>query len=59
LEDHSSAVAAPIFNHLGKVTAGLSIAGLETRFHKERLPFLIDNVVAAANEISVELGWII
>lgn len=57
LEDHSSAVAAPIFNHLGKVTAGLSIAGLDTRFNQERLPFLIENVVAAADEISVELGW--
>lgn len=57
LEDDSSAVAAPIFSHRGGVTAGLSIAGLETRFHGERLPVLIEQVMAAADEISAKLGW--
>lgn len=57
LEDHSSAVAAPIFDHAGKVVAGLSIAGPESRFREERLPVLIDRVKSAADKISRQLGW--
>lgn len=57
LEDYSSAVGAPIFDHSGQVIAGLSIAGLTTRFGSDRLPLLIEKVREAALEISEKLGW--
>lgn len=57
LEDYSSAVGAPIFDYSGHVTAGLSIAGLTTRFSPDRLPLLIEKVQEAAAEISEKLGW--
>jgi IclR family transcriptional regulator, KDG regulon repressor len=57
LEDYTSAVAAPIFNHKGEITAGLSVAGPEARFQKEQLPRLIEKVTEAAQEISQKLGW--
>ncbi|WP_027416358.1 IclR family transcriptional regulator [Aneurinibacillus terranovensis] len=58
LEDHTSAVAVPIFNHAGEVAAGLSIAGPEGRFKQERLPQLVEKVKQAANQISQKLGWV-
>ncbi|HJV47091.1 MAG TPA: IclR family transcriptional regulator [Bacillota bacterium] len=57
LEDHTSAVAAPIFDYTGQMVAGLSIAGPDVRFKDERLPELIKKVKEAANEISKKLGW--
>ncbi|WP_018131856.1 IclR family transcriptional regulator [Effusibacillus pohliae] len=57
LENDSSAVAAPIFDHRGRVAAGLSIAGPTTRFQPEHLPALTKKVMGAAHEISRKLGW--
>jgi DNA-binding IclR family transcriptional regulator len=56
LENYTSAVAAPIFNHKGEVTAGISIAGLDVNYQEEKLPPLVEKVKAAAREISRKLG---
>lgn len=57
LENYTSALAAPIFDHRGQVIAGLSIAGPDVRFQNERLPELKVKVMGASEEISRKLGW--
>ncbi|WP_046174817.1 IclR family transcriptional regulator [Domibacillus indicus] len=57
LEDHSSAIAAPIFNHKGDVIAGLSLAGPEVRFQdKAHVKEMIEKLTEASRQISAELG---
>ncbi|RCK09742.1 hypothetical protein DT075_34875 [Bacillus licheniformis] len=48
LEDYTSAIAAPIFNHKREVAAGISIAGFEARFQKDRLA--VHLIVRQGNE---------
>ncbi|MFB5190602.1 IclR family transcriptional regulator [Alicyclobacillus fastidiosus] len=57
LQDDTSAVAAPIFDHAGDMVAGLSIAGLSTRFGDDVLPSLIERVKEAARQCSSLLGY--
>ncbi|MBT2573201.1 IclR family transcriptional regulator [Bacillus sp. ISL-51] len=57
LENYTAAIGAPIFNHEGKVAAGISIAGFEARFSEDRLPYLTDKVKSAAQHISEKLGY--
>jgi DNA-binding IclR family transcriptional regulator len=57
LENHTSSVAAPIFDHTGQVVAGISVAGPDVRFQKEHLPTLIKKVKTAAADISQKLGY--
>ncbi|MEC1260632.1 IclR family transcriptional regulator [Bacillus swezeyi] len=57
LEDYTSAIAAPIFNHKRQIAAGISIAGFEARFQKDRLPYLTERVKKAALDISRKLGF--
>ncbi|SIS24900.1 transcriptional regulator, IclR family [Bacillus velezensis] len=57
LEDYTAAIGAPIFNHEGKVAAGISIAGFEARFSEDRLPYLTEKVKTAAQHISEKLGY--
>ena len=57
LENHTSAIAAPIFNHHGKVIAGISIAGIEANYQNARIPELAEKVITAAQEISNQLGY--
>jgi IclR family KDG regulon transcriptional repressor len=57
LENYTAELSAPIFDHSGKMVAGLSIAGLEVRFGEEQLPELIRKVKQAAHEISLKLGY--
>ncbi|MCM3587778.1 IclR family transcriptional regulator [Mesobacillus maritimus] len=58
LQDYSAAVAAPIFNHNGRIIAGISIAGLDVNYQQERLPYLVEKVKGAAQEISRKFGYI-
>ena len=59
LENHTSAVAAPIFNYKGEVIAGLSIAGIEANYRNEKnVHILAQKAIEAANEISEKLGYI-
>ncbi|MBT2625798.1 IclR family transcriptional regulator [Bacillus sp. HU-1818] len=57
LENYTAAIGAPIFNHKGQVAAGISIAGFEARFTKDRLPYLTEKVKAAAFQISEKMGY--
>ncbi len=57
LENDTAAVAAPLFNYTGRMVAGLSIAGPESRFQADRLPYLVERVKQTAKEISARLGW--
>lgn len=57
LEDHSSAIAAPIFNHKGDVVAGISLVGPEVRFQDEaHAKEMIEKLTEASRQISAELG---
>lgn len=57
LENHTSAIAAPIFNHRGEVIGGISIAGIEANYQNDQIPELAAKVIAAAQEISNQLGY--
>lgn len=57
LENHTCAVAAPIFDHNGNVIAGLSIAGIEANYQDENIKIFSKKAIEAANEISTLLGY--
>jgi DNA-binding IclR family transcriptional regulator len=50
-------VAAPIRDHAGEVVAALSAAGPSQRLTRARLPWLIGQVVDAAQEVSRRMGY--
>ncbi|AZV45236.1 IclR family transcriptional regulator [Peribacillus asahii] len=50
-------VAAPIFNHQGKVIASISCAAPKMRFDEVRMPEVIMKIKRAASEISSCLGY--
>ena len=52
----ASAVGAPVFARGGQIFAAVSVAGPETSFAPDRLPKLIDLVVAAGAEIGRRLA---
>ncbi|GGA26332.1 IclR family transcriptional regulator [Psychrobacillus lasiicapitis] len=58
LENHTSAIAAPIFNYKGEVIAGISIAGIEANYQNENEAIFSQKIMAAANEISEKLGYV-
>lgn len=51
-------VAAPIRDHTGQVVASLSVLGPAARIPRSRVPALVAQVVAAARDISRDLGHI-
>lgn len=57
LENHTAAVAAPIFDYRGIVVASISIAGIEANYTGEHLQQLIAEVVSGATKISQQLGY--
>ncbi len=57
LEDYSSALAAPIFDHAGCAVAGISLAGPEARFQQDDLGELAEKLKRTALSISRELGY--
>ncbi|MBO0587951.1 IclR family transcriptional regulator [Sporosarcina sp. E16_8] len=57
LENHTSAIAAPIFDYKGNIIAGLSIAGIEANYQDENIPIYAARVKEAAEEISQRLGY--
>ncbi|TQR07789.1 IclR family transcriptional regulator [Psychrobacillus soli] len=57
LENHTSAIAAPIFNCKGEVVAGISIAGIEVNYQDENVARFAEKAIYAANEISRKLGY--
>lgn len=57
LENHTAAVAAPVFGNDGKVVAGISISGLEIEYNEATIPQFIQKLTETATCISMELGW--
>ena len=55
---HACAVGAPVRDHTGQVVAAVSLSGIEQRFNPERLPVLVDAIVAAGAELSHRLGHV-
>ncbi|WP_077214369.1 IclR family transcriptional regulator [Bacillus dakarensis] len=51
-------IAAPIFDHLGRVVASVSISGPTMRMTEERLESLKEKMLHASKEISARLGYI-
>lgn len=50
-------IAVPIFDHLGKVIAAVSISGPTMRMTKERLQLLNPRVISIGKQISARLGY--
>jgi DNA-binding IclR family transcriptional regulator len=57
LEVGLTAIAAPIHNADGVVTASISASGPSFRLSEDRIPDVADAVRLAADEISRRLGW--
>ncbi|CAM3211822.1 IclR family transcriptional regulator [Filibacter tadaridae] len=57
LENHTSAIAAPIFDHKGEVIAGISVAGIEANYQNEKIPMYAEKALEAAKKISNQLGY--
>jgi IclR family KDG regulon transcriptional repressor len=51
------AVAAPIFNGLGELVAGLSVAGPAYRINKRRIHFYVQFVMQYAEKVSMQIGY--
>lgn len=56
--EDTAAIAAPITGYNNKVLAALSVNVPGFRFTQERIPFLIEEVMKAAEEISKKIGKI-
>ncbi len=50
-------VAAPIFDHTGKVIAGMSIAAPCVRFTEDKMPEIVDILKRGAADISSRMGY--
>lgn len=57
LEVGLTAVAAPIRNAHGDVIASMSVSGPTLRLDQERVDEVVEQLVAAAGEVSHRLGW--
>ncbi|KFN04472.1 IclR family transcriptional regulator [Bacillus clarus] len=57
LENHTAAIAAPIFGSDGNILAGISISGLAIEYNEESMPYFISKVKETAYRISKELGF--
>ncbi|MBO8162822.1 MAG: IclR family transcriptional regulator [Brevibacillus sp.] len=58
LEPDSAAVAVPIRDYSGRVVAGLSLAGANSRFQEDRLETLIREAKETARLIMEKLGYV-
>lgn len=56
-EAEFSAIAAPIFNHLGQTIASLSISGPTYRLGPGKIEALVESVTQSARRISADLGY--
>ena len=58
-EEHEGVrcVGAPVRDYSGKVIAAISVAGLIQRLTDERIPFLAQQVMDTAGQISQQLGY--
>ncbi len=57
LEEGLMCLAAPIRNHQGQVVAAISISGSPARFAEGHIEAKVAELIAAANNISISLGY--
>ncbi len=57
-DDGTRCVAAPIYNAEGRIVAAVGVAGPRARIRKNEVTKLAPEVVAAAGEISMRMGYI-
>lgn len=57
LEEGLNALAAPIYDHNGRVIAAASVAGPAYRVTPEHLPQLVARLLKVTQQVSVELGY--
>lgn len=57
-DEGTRAVAAPIFNADGRIVAALGVAGPRTRIRKSQFKKVAKTVVAAADQVSEQLGYL-
>ena len=57
-EEGVRCIGAPIYNHLGKVFAAVSISGPDFRFTKEKIKDFAPLVIRTAQEISYKVGYV-
>lgn len=57
LDEGLAAIATPIYNHSGRVIAGLSIVGLAQSFDAKNSVQLVEQTMSTAAHISAKLGW--
>lgn len=55
--DHVRAIYAPAFNAQGQVIGVIGITAVLSRFPKSRIPKVSQQVIAAANQLSKQLGY--
>lgn len=53
----AASISAPIFDHTGKLAAGIAVSGPNIRFTDERVKDIARLTVEAAKEISYRMGW--
>jgi DNA-binding IclR family transcriptional regulator len=58
-EEGLSAIAAPIYDHMKKVVAAVSISGPTYRLGKEQMEKIIGPLFEAARQISINLGYVV
>ncbi|MFD4854676.1 IclR family transcriptional regulator, partial [Bacillus mycoides] len=58
LENHTAAIAAPIFASDGTVVAGISISGLAIEYSESNISYFTAKVKETAYRISKELGFL-
>ena len=51
------AIAAPVFDHAGRLVAALALAGPDNRLNETRVKRFADDVIEAAHTLSRELGF--
>ena len=56
--DHVRAIYAPAFNAQGQVIGAIGITAVLSRFPKSRVPEVAQQVIAAANQLSKQLGYV-
>lgn len=58
LENHTAAIAAPIFASDGTIVAGISISGLAIEYNETNIAYFIAKVKETAHRISKEIGFL-
>ncbi|KKM10122.1 hypothetical protein SY88_15925 [Clostridiales bacterium PH28_bin88] len=53
----SASISAPIFDHTGRLAAGIGVSGPYTRFTFERATLICQLTLDTAREISYRMGW--